>query len=144
MKEPDVADLLQDVFAVLLRRLPDFNYDPELSFRGWLRQIVVNVWRSHVRRRKAIPLGEAHEPAFDDPTNAFWENEYAGHVVRQALLIMKRDFSENTWRACWEVVVEERPAAEVAVELGLTVGAVYAARFRVLARLREELDGSLY
>jgi RNA polymerase sigma-70 factor (ECF subfamily) len=44
-----------------------------------------------------------------------------------------------TWKACWEVAAYGQPAAEVAQELGLTVGAVHAARARVLARLRQEL-----
>ncbi len=39
--------------------------------------------------------------------------------------------------------MEGQPAAEVAAELGLTVGAVCAARFRVLDRLRNELAGLL-
>ncbi len=56
---------------------------------------------------------------------------------------MRADFEETTWRACWEMVVAGRPAAAVAAELGLTVGAVYAAKFRVLKRLRRDLRGLL-
>ena len=47
-----------------------------------------------------------------------------------ALRILQADFEEKTWRACWETVAAGRPAADVASELGLTVGAVYAAKFR--------------
>jgi hypothetical protein len=36
-----------------------------------------------------------------------------------------------------------RPAAEVALELGMTVGAVYAAKCRGLGRLRQDLRGLL-
>jgi DNA-directed RNA polymerase specialized sigma24 family protein len=39
--------------------------------------------------------------------------------------------------------VLRRPAAEVAAEMDLTSGAVYGARFRVLGRLRKELQGLL-
>ena len=56
---------------------------------------------------------------------------------------MKTDFQPATWRACWENVVEGRPAAEVARELGITVNAVYLAKSRVLRRLHQELDGLL-
>jgi hypothetical protein len=34
----DVEDLVQDVFAVLLRKLPEFRYNPGQRFRGWLRR----------------------------------------------------------------------------------------------------------
>jgi RNA polymerase sigma-70 factor (ECF subfamily) len=40
-------------------------------------------------------------------------------------------------------VVAGRPAADVAAELGLSVDAVYAAKARVLRRLRQELSGLL-
>ena len=56
---------------------------------------------------------------------------------------MSRDFQPATWKAFWGQVVESRSAADVAAELGLTVGAAYAARFRVLDRLREEMAGML-
>jgi RNA polymerase sigma-70 factor (ECF subfamily) len=56
---------------------------------------------------------------------------------------MKADFQPTTWKACWEYVVADRPPAEVAAELGISVGAVYVAKSRVLNRLRQELQGLL-
>jgi RNA polymerase sigma-70 factor (ECF subfamily) len=81
--------------------------------------------------------------ASPDPSETAWETEYHQHLVRRALELMKREFQPTTWQACWEVVVSERSAADVGAELGLSVGAVRAAKFRVLARLREELAGLL-
>jgi RNA polymerase sigma-70 factor (ECF subfamily) len=54
---------------------------------------------------------------------------------------MQSDFEPATWKACWECVVNGRPAADVSAELGLSVAAVYIARSRVLRRLRDELRG---
>jgi RNA polymerase sigma-70 factor (ECF subfamily) len=56
---------------------------------------------------------------------------------------MLAEFEPATWRAFWECVVNERPAAEVASELELTENAVYLAKGRVLRRLRNELGGLL-
>jgi RNA polymerase sigma-70 factor (ECF subfamily) len=81
--------------------------------------------------------------AVADDLEALWEAEYQQHLASRALQIMRADFQETTWKACWETAVAGRPAAEVARELGLTVGAVYAAKFRVLDRLRHELRGML-
>jgi RNA polymerase sigma-70 factor (ECF subfamily) len=69
----------------------------------------------------------------------FWEEEYRQHLVGRALQLMQADFQPTTWKACWELVVAGKPAPRVAAELGITTGAVYAAKFRVLSRLREEL-----
>ena len=63
-------------------------------------------------------------------------------LMQRALELMRTDFQETTWRA-FHATLHGRPAAEVAAELGLSVPAVYAAKSRVLQRLREELAGLL-
>src|SRR5437867_3700819 len=50
LQESDAADLVQDVFAVLVRKLPEFAYDPAQSFRGWLRTILINKVRERARQ----------------------------------------------------------------------------------------------
>jgi hypothetical protein len=50
------------------------------------------------------------------------------------------DFASATWAAFWQTALEGRPPGEVAVELGLSVGAVYVARSRVLARLKKRIE----
>lgn len=70
----------------------------------------------------------------DDPT---------AEVVRRGLERIRGQFEPRTWQAFRAVAVDGRPAADVAAELGVTVGAVYMARSRVLKRLQEELDGLL-
>jgi RNA polymerase sigma-70 factor (ECF subfamily) len=144
LREPDAADLVQDVFLVLLRKLPEFHYDPRRSFRAWLRAVALNKWRERCRR-PAVPVDAAAAGLLDElpgpGEDAFWEGEYRRYVLRRALQVMQADFRPATWQACWQMVVDGKTAPEVADALGLTVGAVYAAKVRVLARLREELAG---
>jgi RNA polymerase sigma-70 factor (ECF subfamily) len=143
LQESDAADLIQDVFAVLVSKLPAFVYDRSRSFRGWLRTILHNKWRDRERRLAAAPdLRDIHDlTILADPleTNDFWDVEYRQHLVGRALELMQREFQPATWRACWEVVVSGRSPADVAAELGMTVDAVYTAKSRVLRRLRQEL-----
>jgi len=145
LQESDAADLVQDVFVTLVQTLPSFDYDRRKSFRRWLRTITLNKWRDRQKKR---------QPATGDPAilqeelsapdeEQFWEVDYRKQLVQRALSIMSRDFQPATWKAFWEQVVEGRPAAEVAAELGLTIGAAYAAKFRVLNRLRQEMAGML-
>src|SRR5262245_11952147 len=139
----DTDDLVQEVFSVLVQRLPEFQYEPGKSFRAWLWTVMRNKWLE-LRRRKAAHQADDEALAnVADQTEAFWEAYYRHHVVRRALELMQADFQPATWKACWEVVACDRPAAEVASELGLTIGAVHAARFRVLTRLRQDLQGLL-
>ena len=45
-----------------------------------------------------------------------------------------------TWQAFWQTAVEGRSAREAGEAVGLSAGAVYVARSRVLARLKEEVQ----
>src|SRR6476646_10163542 len=59
--EHEAADLIQDLFAVLVEQLPYFIYDRRKSFRAYLKMILLNRWRDRMRRRAAekIDLGAA-------------------------------------------------------------------------------------
>jgi RNA polymerase sigma-70 factor (ECF subfamily) len=144
LQESDAADLVQDVLLALLQALPSFTYDRHRSFRGWLRTIALNKWRDARRRQGRVLLpGDGVLACAIDPEEpeAFGEAEYRQQLTSRALQVMQSDFQPATWKAFWEQVVVGRPADEVGAELGLSRGAVYAARFRVLDRLRRELAG---
>jgi RNA polymerase sigma-70 factor (ECF subfamily) len=144
LQESDAADLVQEVFTLLVQKLPEFRYDSQKSFRAWLRTLTLNKWREKKRRRQPVVGTEfLDEVAGPDSAERVWEAEYRQHVVRRALEIMQSEFQPASWKACWETVVSGRSAAEVAAELGMSVGAVRAAKFRILCRLREELAGLL-
>jgi RNA polymerase sigma-70 factor, ECF subfamily len=144
LQAQDAADLVQDVFTVLLRELPGFHYDRGRSFRGWLHTVLANKWRESCRRRVVPPAGPGvNDLAGPDDVAAFEEAEYRQFLSGRALELMQAEFQPTTWKACWEHVVSGRSAAEVAAELGISEGAVYVAKHRVLRRLRQELDGLL-
>ena len=63
--------------------------------------------------------------------------------LARALELMRTNFQPTTWKACWELIVNGRSAAEVATELGISENAVYLAKGRVLRVLRRELQGLL-
>jgi RNA polymerase sigma-70 factor (ECF subfamily) len=147
LQEADAADLVQEVFVKLLQVLPTFRYDAHKGFRRWLRTVTLNTWRDRRKRLSNRPLpgdkAALAAAASPDQLEPFWETEYRQQLVERALALMQADFRPATWKAFWEQVVVGRPAREVATELGLTPGAAYAAKFRVLDRLREELEGML-
>jgi RNA polymerase sigma-70 factor (ECF subfamily) len=147
LQDADAADLLQDVFTILHRSLPAFAYDPRRNFRAWLHTILLNCWRER-RRRDQVRLlptnrDDLDQFAADGDGPDLGEEEYRQQLVRRAIQVMQADFEASTWKACWQLIVDGRRAADVAAELGLTAAAVYAARSRVLRRLRNELRGLL-
>lgn len=142
LPEHEAGDMVQDVFVVLLQKLPEFTYDGRGNFRGWLRTVTLNKWREGQRRRRPEPT-ELSDLAAPEESGTFEEVEYRRQLVGRALELMRAEFQPTTWKACWEYVVVGRPVPEVARELGVTVNAVYLAKSRVLRRLRQELGGLL-
>jgi len=145
LNDADAADFVQDVLVILCEELPRFRYDPGRSFRAWLKTVLTNVWRKHQRKLSKGPsIGGNPELIPDtDPAMFVDEAEHRDFLVHRALTIAQTDFEPATWKACWELVVHDRPASEVAAELGLSVNAVYLAKSRVLRHLRTELAGLL-
>jgi RNA polymerase sigma-70 factor (ECF subfamily) len=143
--EDDARDLVQDVFARLLEKLPHFTYEPGRRFRGYLYTLTRNCWCDRLRRRGQEPAGGAALDRLEVPDGLeeFREAEHRQHLVRRALAVMRAEFEPATWQACWQVVAEGKSAAEAAAALGLSENAVYIARYRVLRRLRRELEGLL-
>lgn len=149
LKEEDAADCFQEVFQSVARAISTFEKRNETdSFRGWLATITRNKIRDHFRRQAKSPqAGGGTEfnlqvQSLPDPLADDEQTSTENHgVMHRALAMIRGDFEENTWRAFWQTAVEERLAADVSAELGISVNAVYKAKFRVLRRLREEIEG---
>lgn len=151
MQEAD--DLCQEVLTVLVRRLPSFERNPQPgSFRRWLRTIAVNClrdfWRSGKRKPRAAGGSDCAEmlEQLADPDSGLsrqWDLEHDQHVTRQLLEMIRPQFAPSTWEAFTLYALEGRSPQEVAQRLGMTVNAVFIARSRVLARLREEGEGMI-
>jgi RNA polymerase sigma-70 factor (ECF subfamily) len=144
LRREDAADLVQEVLVLLVRKMPEFQYDRRKSFRAWLRTITLNKWREKRRRTPSALAAGAdalEELAAPDEMAAFEEAEYRRVLVQQALRVLREEFPDRTWQAFWRYAVEGQDAAVVAEALGLRVASVYAARSRVVARLRQNLEG---
>lgn len=141
----DADDLVQDVFLKAFEKRPSFTYDANRSFRAWLRSIAINGCRERFRRQQVAgratgDVGLSGVVSYEE-LEELWDQEHQHAILVRALELMKQEFEEKTWRACWELTVNERKSADVASELGMTANACFLAKARVLRRLRTLLDG---
>ena len=83
----------------------------------------VAFWRVRSRRRER--------------EEAEWEAEWERRLFAWACEQVRRDVTDSTWQAFWRTAIAGQPGKQVAAGLGLSVAAVYRARSRVLARLKE-------
>jgi RNA polymerase sigma-70 factor (ECF subfamily) len=71
---------------------------------------------------------------------AAWEKDFRRQLFHYAADQVRGDFGAATWQAFWQTAVQGKPAREVAAGLGLTTAAVYLAKGRVMARLKEQVQ----
>lgn len=142
LSDSDASDLTQEILVLLLNKMQQFRYDPERSFRGWIRIVAMNKWREMQRRKIKQP--EQRELVLEEvpeDEDEFWETELTLRVVNRAFYLLETDFAEKTAQAFRKCAIEGVRPQEVAHSLGITVNAVYLAKSHVLRRLRQELEG---
>jgi RNA polymerase sigma-70 factor (ECF subfamily) len=150
LQDADAADLMQDVLRSVARNAAKMEYDPKRgTFRGWLytvtRNKIYNFLNGQRIRPKASGDDDARErlealPAREeDGPDADWEREYQKRLTDRAMELVKGEFQFATWQAFWGTAVDGKPASEVGASLKMSAGAVYVAKSRVLARLRDEV-----
>jgi len=152
----DVEDISQNVFQAVSHGIAGFQRDqPGDSFRGWLYGITRNKVNDHFRRQfrsPASPGGSGFQrhlanqvEDLEAPPDPWGEDEALVvddrlRILHAALELIRLEFAPHNWQAFWQTTILQFPAAEVALRLALTAGAVRQARYRVLRRLRRELE----
>jgi RNA polymerase sigma factor (sigma-70 family) len=149
LQDADAADITQDVLRSVSTSIGRLDYDRSHgTFRGWLFTITRNKVFNFLSARRLRPQGSGDTTtnrlldAHPDGTDASetWELEYQRRLTSLAMDRVRTEFQENTWRAFWLTAVEGQPAAEVSQQIGMSSGAIYVARSRVLARLKQEVE----
>jgi RNA polymerase sigma-70 factor (ECF subfamily) len=153
VQDQDVDDLVQDVLAVVVRKLPEFKRKAQIgAFRRWLRNITVNCLRDFWRSKRYQPRttagdGFAHVlEQLEDPESALsqlWDKEHDDYVTQRLLAMIRPRFEAKTWLAFQRVALEGTPVDQVARELDLTANAIFIAKSRVVHMLRQEGQGLL-
>lgn len=146
LQDSDAADAVQEVFRSVFTHLDQFRRDGGV-FHAWLWRITINQVRLHFRQRQRQPIPTdaaqmQHWPDSADEDEPEPESTRQ-RIVRQALDLIRGDFGEQTWNAFARTTLQGRSYQEVSAELGMSANAVRQARFRVVRRLRQELDGLL-
>ena len=72
-----------------------------------------------------------------DAEAAEWDRAFEQRLLDWAAGIVRPEFKESSWLAFWRTAFEKQSPQQVASDLEISVGAVYAAKSRVLARLRQ-------
>ena len=142
----EAEDLAQTVLLEFSRAYREGRYDAGKGrLRSWLFGIVyrqlLNHWRARGGRPPSAELQTEHLERLSDEgeLEERWEEEWRKAVLSQSLGEIRALVQPQTYAAFEEFALKDRPAAEVAQELGITENAIFGAKRRVLERLREIL-----
>lgn len=148
-QDADAQDVAQKVLvkvaAAIARFQPD---DSRARFRTWLTTVCHNTLVDQLRRSRP-DMGQGG-PASQDTmapaavdvglTEEELSREHRRQVFRWAAARAAETFAESTWLAFWQTAVEGTPVRQVASQLGISVGAVYTARSRVMQFLKQKVQ----
>lgn len=147
----DAADVVQETFTAVSVSIHQFRRErPEDSFRGWLWTVTRNKVRDHLRRARGQVHAQGGTSAQAElvqvperPSDEAEGTPLGTWLEQRALDTIRAEFEDRTWAAFWQATVDGLTAAEIAADLGMSQEAVRQAKYRVLRRLRVELDGLL-
>jgi len=149
--EVDAEDLLQETLMLVLRKLPEFHYDPSRGrFRGWLTQLARGKMCDFIRvelRKGHLSLDHEQAPEVSDEERRAAEAEaeewaWRMTLVEEALRRLEQDpqTKPETFAAFHAYAVKGESAAEVAKQFGLQANALYQIKSRVLERVKELVE----
>jgi RNA polymerase sigma factor (sigma-70 family) len=151
LQDADAADMTQEVLRSVVGAIEGFRYDPRRgSFRSWLFTVARTKRLNLVSRRDRHPqvgsdqeidhrLNEVCARDDDETEAAVWDRAFEQRLLDRAAEHVRNEVNEATWQAFRRTAIEGAAPQNVAQELGMSIGAVYAARCRVLARLRDRV-----
>jgi len=145
LQDEDAADVVQEVFLGVAGSIARLEYNPEQGlFRSWLLRITHRKLCDFFGSRRRHPQGsgktavqEMFNAQPDKQETAEWDRQLDRRLFEWAAHQVRNEFEHSTWQAFWHTAVEARSAKAVGDELGMSLGAVYVAKSRVISRLRQ-------
>ncbi len=145
LQDNDARDLMQELFLAISRNIDRWKpAHGKGSFRAWLRRVVRNLvinWLKSPQRTVLTGGGELHAlldrlPAAGEQDTIEFDRELQRALFQRAVRRVQTQVQPATWQAFWETSLMGRSTDEVAGKLGMSVGAVWVAKCRVVARLK--------
>ncbi len=148
MQHADAEDLSQQVLAAVAKAIDRFEPDPaRATFRTWLHRVAQNcIINALSRANPDRGAGDTRwldylhaQRAPNGPDSDLVRLEVRREVFRWAADKIRDEFRPVTWDAFWLTAVENQPVESAAEKLNMSCGAIYAARSRIMRRLKEKV-----
>jgi RNA polymerase sigma-70 factor (ECF subfamily) len=146
MQDSDADDVAQDVLIKLFAALRKFHYDPEKSFRAWLKTVTQHAWSDFLAARRKDPghqAGSISQVADSAEAQSDLERRLEEAFDRELLEVamrrIKARVKPGTWDAFQFTAIDGHSGVQAAEKLGMAVAHVFVAKHRVQKMLQEEV-----
>jgi RNA polymerase sigma factor (sigma-70 family) len=147
LQEADAEDVTQNVLGKLASRLRTFDYDPALSFRGWLKTVTHHALSDFLAERRRPGLGsgdsdmalllESLEAREDLLTHL--NEEFDREVLEEALARVQLKVPARRWEAFRLTALEGLSGTEAGARLEMNVTTVFTSKCKVQKLVQEEI-----
>jgi RNA polymerase sigma-70 factor (ECF subfamily) len=147
LQESDAEDVTQQVLLKVAVKLRHFVYDPERSFRAWLKTVARHAWSDFVAEQERGGAGSGDSgvlavlqtvPARTDLESRLQET-FDLELLEIATARVRAHVKATTWEAFRLTALEGLSGVEAAGRLGMQVAAVFMAKSNVQKLLQEEI-----
>lgn len=147
MQQADAEDVTQEVLLAVARQIAQFRYDPDRSFRAWLKTVARRACNKLLEKLKQPDAPQescvmallANVEARDDLLNRI-DEECNRDLMAYAMKRVQSRVLPHTWEAFWLLAVDGIAGLQVAERLKMPLAHVYVAKSNVQKMLREEIQ----
>ena len=146
LQPSDAEDVAQHVMLTVADTIRGWSKDSTKgNFRAWLTVVAKNAIRNAISRvpkdRGSGGSDVLQSVGLASPSSDEWERqietEFLRSIFRAAAVRVRPEFAPTTWDAFWLTCADGVSVDEAGQRLGLSSGAIYAARSRVMRRLQK-------
>ena len=147
LQDADARDVTQAVLLKLAVRMRDFTYDPDKSFRAWLKTVTRHAWLAFREQQGKLGQGsgdtrvleQLYSVAAGDDLVKRLEEGFDHELLVEAVRRVRLRVEPRTWEAFRLTVEEGQSGAAASARIGMRVSQVYVAKRRVQQMLRAAL-----
>lgn len=148
MQDADAQDVTQVILTQVSSAIERYVPQPGIRFRNWLKRVARNaILTALVRGPTDVGAGGTDGQTFlngHSKAVAEIDEEVTLELMREQYLraaaIVRTEVNAETWLAFELTTVQNKSCEDAAQAIGKSIGTVYAARSRIIKRLRDQLE----
>ena len=142
----EIEDVIQETMLSVLKKIDLFNYDPQRSFRAWLKTVAWRTWKKFENKTTTARLSghlkfARNELLLNAQSDFMKQFELMAdyEIMSIACHRVRLRIESKTWDIFVMTDCNNMAGTVVADQMGLSIGAVHTASCRVRKMIRDEV-----